>query len=230
MKLDVQSTYQSNTVPAGKADNINRWVPTVVFLLALAFNLPYLTGGFFADDFILVNALESGDPPFSPWLGAWITTEVPGFDNLWWKDNALAVSFWRPLPSLVLSGLVALFGKNPMPMHAFSVLLHGLVSLLVVILAYRLTGKRSIALVAGLLFAIGEDQTVTVGWISTVTDILCTFGTLLSLILHIAYLRRRQSIFLVGSMLALSAALASKETTFVCYSIGLTTNTCNTTH
>jgi hypothetical protein len=215
MRLEVQSTYGLDSALTGKADNINRWVTALVFLLALAFNWPYLTGGFFADDFILVNVLASGDPPISPWLGAWITTEVPAFENLWWKDGALAVSFFRPLPSLVLAGLVALFGKNPLPMHAFSVLMHGLVSALVFILAFGLTGKRSIALVAGLLFGIGEDQTVTVAWISTVTDILCAFGTLLSLIFHLAYLRRKQNIFLIGSIVSLIAALASKETAAV---------------
>jgi len=100
-----QAVYLSSN---GGTTRLMRWGPVLVFLLALAFNLPYLTAGYYADDFLLGNALAANDPPVSPWTGGWISSDMPAFNNLWWKDSDFALSFWRPVPSLVMQGLVLL--------------------------------------------------------------------------------------------------------------------------
>ena len=69
------------------------WMPALLLLLALAFNWPYINAGFWADDYMLINALAQEELPISRLTGAWCAVDVAAFDNLWWKDADFAVSF-----------------------------------------------------------------------------------------------------------------------------------------
>lgn len=181
-------------------------------VLAFLFNWPYLTGGFQADDIIFLNLLEQDPLPFSRWRGLWSTDDLPAFNNLWWKDPDFGGSFWRPLPSIVIEGSINLFGKNAFPLHFTSIVLHACVAVSLYLLVRALSSRHGLALLAGLFFVACEDHSMGVGWIATITDLLCVQFILLALLAHAGWLRRRRPVDLVFSLVLLAAAMACKET------------------
>ena len=191
------------------------WMPALLILLALIFTLPYVEAGFFADDYLLVNLLSQENPSVSRLKGAWSAIDTPAFDNIWWKDSKLTGSFWRPLPSLVIETSMRLFGKKPAPLHVLGILLHCLVTLFTYRLALRLTDSQGLAFLAGLFYVTCEDHSMTVAWISTLSNLLCVLFILLSLLAHVNYLKTGRLAPLVGSLAALVLALISKETAVV---------------
>lgn len=81
-------------------------------------------------------------------------------------------------------------GTHPLPYHFTNLVLHTLNALLVAWFAFLLSGRRFIALLCGLLFAVHPLHTEAVAWASARKDLLATLFFLASLI---AYLSRRRS-------------------------------------
>ena len=124
---------QGGSEPLGETRNAGAgprpWVVLVgLLLLSLAYNWYYLTGGFHADDLLLINLLREDPLRFSRWCGLWSTFDIPGFMSMWWADPDIAVAFCRPLTSLVFEGSIRVFGETALPLHLLSVVLHGLVA------------------------------------------------------------------------------------------------------
>jgi hypothetical protein len=180
--------------------------------LAFLFNWPYLKGGFYADDFMILNALALDPLPVSRWCGIWSAQDIPAFNHLWWKDPNWSLSFWRPIPSLVFEGSIGLFGRNPLPLHLLSILLHAGVTTGLYLFVKKLTNRNGLAFLAGLFFVTCEDHSFGVGWIATFTDLMCVQFILLALLGHVHWLKRRRPAALIWSLLALAAAMACKET------------------
>ncbi|MFH1437082.1 MAG: glycosyltransferase family 39 protein [Pseudomonadota bacterium] len=188
----------------------------VLFMLvSLAFNWYYLLGGFQADDMALVSNLRHDPVPFERWKGLWSEDDIPAFTGMWWKEEGVRAAFWRPIPSLVIEASIRLFGEKPFPLHLLSILLHGCVAFTLYLLVRKLTGKSVLALLAGLFYVGCEDHSLGIGWIATVTDIICVLMINLSLLAHAAWLRRRRAAALVGSLAAMAVAMGSKETAAV---------------
>ena len=57
----------------------------LLLVLALGFDWPYLMGGFFGDDVLLIHNMEQDPLPYSRWLGAWASQYFPGLDAIWWN-------------------------------------------------------------------------------------------------------------------------------------------------
>jgi len=181
--------------------------------LSLALNFPYLFSGYQADDLIFL-ALRQRDPlPYSRWTGLWAApfSAIDGFQALWWAAPDVNGAFFRPLPSLVIEAGMAAFGTHALPLHLLGIVLHGCVAASAYALLARLGGERRLALLAALCFLACEDHSMGVGWIATVTDLLCALFVNLALLAH---LRRRAGggwSSLGVSLGCLLAALASKE-------------------
>ncbi|UCH35860.1 MAG: glycosyltransferase family 39 protein [Armatimonadota bacterium] len=186
-------------------------------LLSLVLNHAYLSGGFVADDLLLVNALRQQPLPYSRWLGLWSVgiEQVPDFTNLWWFERGTQGGFFRPLPSLILEGSYRLFKDNALPLHLLSIVLHGLVAFTTFRLFARLTGRALVAFVAGLLFITCEDHSLTVGWIATMTDLLCVTFINAALLAHVSWRETGRPILLATSLLCLALALTCKESAVV---------------
>jgi hypothetical protein len=191
----------------------------LVFGVAVLVNLPYLGSGFSADDFIFLELLTTEPRPFSWWGGFWhLTDPTPvakldyaPFRPLWWQEPGTMGMFWRPLFSLLFTGSVFVFGDNALPLHAVSLVAHGAVCASLVLFVRQWSGRPGLALLAGLLFATCEDHSLGVGWISTMTDMLCVLLVMLALLGHLGWLRTRRPLVLVASLVALAAAFLSKE-------------------
>lgn len=184
----------------------------VLVVVAFLFNWFYLTGGFQCDDIIFLNMYREDPLPFERWRSPWSIDEHPCFERLWWVDaSSFQGAFWRPVPGLVLEGSLRLFGEKPLPLHLLSLLLHAGVTVTLYLLVHRLVKKRGLAFLAALFFVACEDHSMSVGWISTVTDLLCVQAVLLSLLAWLEWLKERKLLFLVLSLLAAAAALGCKE-------------------
>jgi hypothetical protein len=179
-------------------------------LLAYA---PYLSSGFAADDFIFINMIE-GATPHDPWLGLWAVPadQFRGFTQLWWVDTPSVGAFLRPVPSWTLTALYAAFGRNAVPFHITSAMIHGLVAFTAFLLLRRLSGRDLPAFLAALLFLICEDHVMTVAWIATITDLLCALFLNLALLCHVVGREKRKPWLFATSLLFFLVAFASKET------------------
>jgi hypothetical protein len=187
-------------------------VLALFLLLALALNFPYLFGGFQADDLLFLNMLRADPLPFSRWNGMWsIPLEsFAGFTSLWWFEPGVAGSFFRPVPSLVIEASLRLFGEDAFPLHLLSVVLHGVVAFTLFLFFTRVSGRRGVAWLAGVLFLACEDHSMGVGWIATVTDLLAVAFTNLALLAHVSRRDGRERWLLV-ELACLALALGSKE-------------------
>ncbi|NIM91162.1 MAG: hypothetical protein GTO17_09465 [Candidatus Aminicenantes bacterium] len=187
----------------------------VFILLSLVLNWPYLKGGFAGDDLLILNTIHKDSQPFTWWKGFWAVTDIPDLTNIWWKEAKLGGGFWRPVPSYVFLGFIRLLGENAFPLHLLSILLHGCIAFLIFLIVRRLTQKSLIAFLSGLFFLACEDHSMVIGWIATNTDILCVFFITLSLLFHMAWLKKRRPFALVGSLITLALALGCKESAAV---------------
>jgi hypothetical protein len=183
--------------------------------LSILLNWPYLTVGFAADDIILINLMAEDPLPYPRWRGIWSLFEIPSFTTMWWKDPAVEGGFFRPVPSLIIEGSVRLLGHVAWPLHLLSLVLHGGVAAGLALFVRRLGRSPALALGAGLLFVACEDHSMGVGWIATITDMLCVQFVVLSLLFHLAWHRRRETRALVASVACMALALGSKESAAV---------------
>lgn len=102
-----------------------------------------------------------------------------------------------------------IWGGWPAGMHATSLLLHGLASLLAAWAALALTRSRRAALICGLIFAVHPVHTEAVASIAYRKDILAAIFVLLALILWRA--SHRSPLRYAGALLCVLLGVASKE-------------------
>jgi hypothetical protein len=190
------------------------WIVALAFLaIGLLAYAPYLPSGFAADDFIFINMME-GATPHNPWLGFWAVPadQFRGFTQLWWIATPPAGAFLRPLPSWTLTAIHGVFGRNAVPFHITSVMIHAVVALTAFLLLRRLSGRDLPSLLAALFFLICEDHAMTVAWVTTITDLMCALFLNLALLCHVIARQERRPKMFAASLLFFLVAFASKET------------------
>jgi tetratricopeptide (TPR) repeat protein len=183
------------------------WVHfAVAALLAVLVFVTYsnsLRNGFVWDDHeqILKNPDLS---PQSP-LVRLFTSSVWGFQHPGEhaKDNQ-----YRPMQMLTYRLTGDYGGLNATSFHSVSLLFHFAVSVLVYAVAFMLTRRLGVAVVAACLFASHPIHTEAVDWIASIGDLGCALFFLTSFFL---YLRSKGWITLAGSALAFGVALLWKE-------------------
>ncbi|EMA50252.1 glycosyltransferase family 39 protein [Halococcus thailandensis] len=123
--------------------------------------------------------------------------------------------FYRPVVNLVYAAEYALWGVDPFGYHLTNLLLHGFVSVLVVLTIRSLTDSLRVGTFTGALFAIHPLGTDVVPAISRRQDMLLALFGLLALWLFVESVRRDSRRLRVGSAVAYGLALFSKETAAV---------------
>jgi len=172
-----------------------------IFILAIVVFLPALKNGFVNWD----------DPSY-----VYENLHIRHLD-LKWIFTGIVASNYHPLTLLSHTLDYALFGLNPMGHHFTSIVLHGLNSSLVFILATRLLrrcmGKGVVlpAMVAALLFAVHPIHVESVVWVSERKDVLSTFFFLISILLYLRYTERGRgkNLYLLA-LISFCLALLSK--------------------
>ena len=182
----------------GTGNPENRPRALAIGLLVAAAVLPYLNalrGGFLFDDILLVSHHKAVTGPFHPWL----ILKSP-----YWESIREAL-LWRPVTTFGFAVDWHVGGGSPTWFHAANIALHALVTLLWVWFIRRISGRGSLALVAGLLFAVHPVHTEAVTWISGRSELLAAGFTLAAL--HLAWSPRLRW----WTPLAVLLAVGSKE-------------------
>jgi len=147
---------------------------------------------FIADDYVHIsNAMHAS--------ARWIVDQftVPAPDR-----------FFRPFGYIAYAAEARLFGRGPVPWHAFSFALHLVNSALVFLLAGKLGLRTWPSLAGALLFLLHGSRPEAVAWVSAQFDLWATLFFLLALL---AFLGQRQIVPVVFLLLA----LLSKESAYV---------------
>lgn len=177
----------------------------IQLVIAFILYLPYITNEYYADDYFFISILKSKEFKY-PIAGFWSIDikDYETFQNLWWKDENVKAKFFRPLPSIFFSLIYWIDETHSaLILHLFSILLHTLVSLSVFLVLYKFSKMYSPSFLASLIFLISEDHSMTVGWISTNTDLFAVLFINLGLYYHVKHretslkLHRRLSKFFI---------------------------------
>jgi len=125
--------------------------------------------------------------------------------------SQLAEDVYRPVAASSYAVDYFLWFYNTFGYHLENLVLHGLNSVLVFILAGMLTGDLFVAFFAAIFFACHPVQTEAVSWISGRSSVLFLFFYLAALILYIRSLREKQKAFRAWSLALYALSLFTKE-------------------
>ena len=213
MTTDLQTSSEPSDAgsPANRearveAIPVGSWAVVLVLLLAAATYLNSLTYDFVWDDTVM---LLQGPKLRDLW-------NLPQFflsDFTTLTSGALEGHYYRPTLALTLALDATLWGLHPALFHLTNILLHVGVTFLVNRLVLAMGGRRDIALLAALLFAVHPVHVEVVAFVAARVDLLLSIGVLGCLL---AYRRSdapgREGIGWGGAALAMQAfALFSKE-------------------
>ena len=129
-----------------------------------------------------------------------------------WAFTTFQCGNWHPLTWLSLGLDRFLWGTGPMGFHATNIVLHGLNTALVTILAFLLIaaakniapreesesglsdrGVMTAAAVTGILFGFHPIHVESVAWISERKDVLCAFFFLAGIVTYLKYVEERST-------------------------------------
>lgn len=167
-----------------------RWSETTLAgVLALCAALPYantLFNGFVYDDVTQIA--------HNPYLASIHHLREIFSTTVWSYVGAEGVTnYYRPMMTLGYLVCYQLFGPVAYEFHLVNVALDAAVVMLLFALTRRLTGDRTLAFVAALVFALHPIHSESVAWIAAVTDVELTFFYLLTFFLFLGLARAESS-------------------------------------
>jgi tetratricopeptide (TPR) repeat protein len=128
----------------------------------------------------------------------------------WVGKYAVGLGLWRPMVLAVFGLEWALWGDIPVGYHVVNVLLHGGVTVLVVLLLGRLLPPTA-AFLAGLLFAVHPVHVEAVANVVGIAELLAAFFFLLACVLIQGDREKMRSWRLALALLCFALAVLSKE-------------------
>jgi hypothetical protein len=106
-------------------------------------------------------------------------------------------------------------GEDPTGYHLVNIALHVVSSILVVLLLWQLSANRTLAFLAGVVFALHPVHTEAVNYFTARSSIFYTLWSVLSVILYVRFRRSGRLIPLLGALVSYAAALLAKEAAIV---------------
>lgn len=169
------------------------WVLVLAGLVAsIALYAPVLDDPLYNDD---INLLHNGSRFRAEWLSPFSRPEM----------------FYRPVWEAHFTLAYKLFGLHPTPYHLVSLILHLVNCILLFTLARHVLGTP-FAAVSAVLFAVYPKATEAVHWISSVNTLMAAFFMLVTVLLFLTYLKKKNVGYLIFSYITFALALLSKET------------------
>lgn len=190
----------------------------LVFVVAVAAFASSLGNGFVYDDVDVIEKDDRLDHPLD------VRTF---FGQPYWgpKTEDKAAALYRPLTTWSLALDRAVLGRGPRGVHLVNVGLNGMVSVLAFLWLARLLGRRDVALVAALLFAVHPVHAEVVANGVGRSELLAAAAVLGALLLHLGWLRhatlegaaarRRGRPWLALCLVTFLAGLFAKESAIV---------------
>ena len=178
----------------------------LIFLIAFGVFANSLSNGFVYDD---KGIIEQNSRLDRPW-------DLPTFFNTsYWGELLPNSLLYRPLTVMSFAVDRALFGPGPFGVHLMNVLANSAIAVLIYVFLLRLLGRRDVALIAALLFAVHPVHTEVVANGAGRSELYAVLVMLVALGLHLTYLQRRSAVHLVGAVILYLVALLLKESAAV---------------
>lgn len=187
--------------------------PLYVAGITLLFCLPALGLGLQTDDYMIASEIKCDGVVFALWNGAnaSLSNSLQNGIFSWWTNPELTLSFFRPLSSLTHWIDFTLWPNAAWLMHLINILLY-IGCVLVAMLCYRrLLPNKSVAALAGLMFALDDAHPFAVSWIASRNTVLALLGSLSSLFFFIVANEKKSRWAIFASTLCMAGALFSAE-------------------
>lgn len=113
------------------------------------------------------------------------------WNNVWRYFSSHYVIMYHPLPILSMAVQYHFTGTDPYPLHLFSLFFHLLNTLLVFVLARKMSGTAVTALATACLFAVHPMATESVAWFSARSSLMYSLFFLLAVLSYIQYITQR---------------------------------------
>lgn len=128
-------------------------------------------------------------------------------------DAVRLTANWHPLTWLSLMTDVQCFGPSPSVFHRTSVVLHGINSVLVFLLFFRMTGATFQSIFIAVVFCIHPLHVESVAWISERKDVLSAGFGLIAMHAYVAWARSpaKGTSWYILCLFATTASLLSKQ-------------------
>lgn len=123
--------------------------------------------------------------------------------------------YWRPLIRILYNFLLFTAGHTPFFFHVTGLLLFWCVTVVVYLIAQRLSGSQVTALIASVLFAVLPSRELPALWIADQVELLVFIFTGLVFLTADSYARSGRARHLAAALLMMTGALLSKELAFV---------------
>lgn len=133
-------------------------------------------------------------------------------EAFWWGLTSLHgdVAYWHPLTWLSHQLDFQIFKSNAGAHHFTSVLIHAATTVLVFLVAAKVTGKMAAGLMAALFFGIHPLRVESVAWLAERKDVLCACFYFATILLYFRYVDRPNWKGYVAVLFAFLFALMSK--------------------
>jgi hypothetical protein len=121
----------------------------------------------------------------------WLAQTLSSFAPINMLDLSQYDHFYRPVIELYFFVGLQVFDCNPLPFHLASVAVHLTTTLLVYLMARQLSAHTTFAFLAALFFAIQPGLVDAITWIAAITDSLPVLWYVLTVWLHVRFLKVR---------------------------------------
>ncbi|HXB56399.1 MAG TPA: hypothetical protein VN461_16615 [Vicinamibacteria bacterium] len=177
---------------------------SLLFLICLLVCFPTLKAYLAADDFGYLKLFH--DKPLLDFLRLGDTSE-----GIW----GFQLDEWRPLFGLLWRVDGALWGVNDVGYHLTNVIVHGLATCLVFLIAAEAAGSAGgTAFLAGLLFAVAPVHAEAICWVTGRTDSLPVVFYLAAVLSYLRFRASGSRLAYVLALLAMALGLLVKEILF----------------
>ena len=119
--------------------------------------------------------------------------------------------YWRPLTLFTFFIDYKLWGLKPSGYHLFNILVNAFNGILIFLIFCSISGKILYSFFISLFFSVHPSHVEAVSWISGRTDLLATFFIFSAILLFILFLKKKLTLFYIGSTVCFILALLSKE-------------------
>jgi len=191
---------------------VRRWAP---LLLAVVVSLPGLRMGFTLDDWAQRGVVRgrltytTTYDLFSFGSSAETTRVLQDYGFPWFTWPDFRLRFFRPLSSALIGLDTELFGDAGWPQHLHSTLWYLALTALVLVLYRRVV--PSLALLAGLLFALDDAHVIPVCWLANRNAIVSVTFVVGGLLAHLAWRERAKRWALPLSLTLFAIGLCAGE-------------------
>ncbi len=190
--------------------NLKKILPfLIVAAAAILTHINTLDGEFILDDYDNIVHQEriktlSGSLDFFKNVDIVDKSRLP--EDAMWRNP-----YYRPLFMASFAIDYMLYGMNPAGYHLSNIFLHMLASVLVLLVAKKITGDINIAFLSGIIFAVHPAHSEAVTWIGARCHIMAAIFMLLALYFYLASASKNFRAYLFLSALSSAFALLSLE-------------------